>query len=295
MKKRNNDVLSSISKKRCLDPSPYPCSLAGTMNNRYPFLISIPHGGVTIPEVLMERSALTSSDILYYSDPDTRSLFDFREWVVAVLDTEISRIFVDLNRPPYALPPRHNDGVVKYSTAEGKPVYRNGSIPDITLLHQVLMRHYFPYHAQLDQILETREISLALDCHSMLPVGPPGSKDEGRVRPMICLGNNGDREGKAKKDRLATCTAEWITGLADAFREEFLLDKQVTINHPFSGGFITNAHYWHTGVPFVQLEVNRVLYESGDAFGREESTVDRIRMLKQKIWNALHRFWYDIL
>jgi formiminoglutamase len=52
-----------------------------------------------------------------------------------------------------------------------------------------------------------------------------------------------------------------MSGLADAFREEFCFDHEVAINNPFTGGFITNAHYWHKGIPWVQLEVNRSLYE----------------------------------
>ena len=64
-----------------------------------------------------------------------------------------------------------------------------------------------------------------------------------------------------------------MNSLADAFREEFSLDREVAINDPFSGGFISNAHYWRKGVPWVQLEINRSLYEadvkSGDAAVRE--------------------------
>ncbi|MDD1673254.1 MAG: N-formylglutamate amidohydrolase [Methanomicrobiales archaeon] len=263
------------------------------MSGRYPFLISIPHGGITIPKEVRDYIALTSAEILHYSDPCSRSLFEYRDRVGAVLDTNISRMIVDLNRPPYALPPRHSDGVVKFFTPEGNPVYHDNALPDIISIHRILMEHYFPYHAQIDHILLKRKLRIALDCHSMLPVGPPGQKDAGKSRPLICLGNNGNREGRPKKGHLATCPAEWMQQLAAAFREVFCLDTEVTINEPFSGGFITNAHYWHTGIPFIQMEINRSLYEL--QYSQEPGlTEDKIEMLRNRIWQALSLFWDEI-
>jgi N-formylglutamate deformylase len=259
---------------------------------RYPFLISIPHGGLIIPDDLRSRFALTDEDLVFYSDPDTRLLFGFGRRAEMVMDTEISRMVVDLNRPPYVLPPRHADGAVKFVTSDGKPVYHAGMVPDITLIHQMMMRYYFPYHAQIDQMVEQNSIGIAFDCHSMLPIGPPGTKDAGEQRPLICLGNNGDREGRAKKGRLSTCSASWMMALAEAFRNECNLGNEVAINNPFSGGFITNAHYWHTGVPFVQVEVNRALYEES---GRNSPPAgNALKMLREKIWSALTSFWDEV-
>jgi N-formylglutamate deformylase len=259
---------------------------------RYPFLISIPHGGLDIPGELEGRIALEAADIEYYSDPDTRLLFDFRNRAQTVMDTRISRMAVDLNRPPYALPPRHVDGPVKFRTSDNKSVYRPGLVPDITLIHQIMMRYYFPYHAEIDQVLQNESIDIAFDCHSMLSIGPPGAKDAGRERPLICLGNNGDHKGRPKKGRLATCSERWINALADALREEGRLGEEVRINEPFSGGFITNAHYWHTGIPFVQIEVNRALYDRTDtATGNQKEIWAR---LSHTIWESLARFWDDI-
>jgi formiminoglutamase len=259
----------------------------------YPFLISIPHGGLDIPAELEDRFALDPEEIVYYGDPDTRCLFDFRTRVQRVMDTRFSRMAVDLNRPPYALPPRHVDGAVKFVTTDKKPVYRSDLVPDITLIHQIMMRYYFPYHTDLDRVLQGGSIRIAFDCHSMLPIGPSGAKDAGRERPLICLGNNGDLKGGAKKGRLATCSAAWMGALADAFREECQLREEVTINDPFSGGFITNAHYWHTGVPFIQIEVNRALYQSeiDSPYGIESRGV---AWMSNLIWRSLTHFWDEI-
>ncbi|MDD1678992.1 MAG: N-formylglutamate amidohydrolase [Methanomicrobiales archaeon] len=259
---------------------------------RYPFLISIPHGGLIVPEEIGDCIALEPKEIIYYSDPFTRQLFDYRDRAEMVLDSTISRMVIDLNRPPYALPPRHSDGAVKLTTSDRKPVYFSGKDPDITLIHRMMMRYYFPYHARIDQVLQKDSIGIAFDCHSMLPLGPPASRDAGRERPLICLGNNGDRDGKAKKGRLATCSAAWMAALADAFRAECQLGDEVAINDPFSGGFITNAHYWHTGTPFVQIEVNRSLYEPDDLSSYPGM---HLPTLRDTIWNALAGFWDGVM
>ena len=129
------------------------------------------------------------------------------------------------------------------------------------------MKWYFPFHQQVDELIDRHGVAIAFDCHSMLPVGSREQKDAGMPRPLICLGNNGDSRGRARKNSIATCPESWVTSLADAFREEFSLDREIAINNPFSGGFISNAHYWRKGVPWVQVEINRLLYEPEEKTG----------------------------
>ncbi len=74
------------------------------MKRKYPFLISVPHGGTWIPAAVQGRLALSEQDILYYCDPATRGIFDFRRRVEAFIEAPVSRMAVDLNRPPLPLP-----------------------------------------------------------------------------------------------------------------------------------------------------------------------------------------------
>jgi N-formylglutamate deformylase len=160
------------------------------------------------------------------------------------------------------------------------------------LIHRLLMDHYFPFHQRIDELIDQQPVRIAFDCHSMLPYGSEHQKDAGKVRPLICLGNNGDRQGRARKGSIATCSEGWMSTLAGVFRDEFSLEKEVSINNPFSGGFISNAHYWHKGIPWVQIEINRALYEPSPLFpGSGINTDDRALMLKEKIWHALTVFW----
>lgn len=263
--------------------------------SRYPFLVSVPHGGTDVPDEVQALIALSPAELRYYSDPATRIVYNFRDRVAAYRDTPVSRMIVDLNRPPTSLPPKHPDGVVKTRTVHGSPVYRQGMTPDITLIHRLMMAHYFPYHADLDSLLEPCRIALGLDCHSMLPVGPSTHKDAGMPRPRVCLANNGDRSGEQRPGTLATCPASWIAALAGAFREELGAGAEVAINTPFSGGFISNAHYWHRGIPWIQIEVSRGSYETGSE-DPAASFVDRDRARETGtvIWHALCRFWDGI-
>jgi formiminoglutamase len=262
------------------------------VKTRYPFLISIPHGGTDLPPQLGGWLALRDEEIHYYSDPGTRELYGFGGSVAALIDTPISRMAVDLNRPPLPLPPRDPDGVIKTRTIDGKAVYRDGKLPGLHLIHRLMMAWYFPYHQRIDELIDQNRVKIAFDCHSMLPTGSKEQKDAGRKRPLICLGNNGDRKGRAKKNGIATCPEGWIQALADEFRHEFSLDREVAINNPFSGGFIANAHYWRKGIPWIQIEVNRALYEPNYLQNeRHFSESGPGTVLRDRIWQVLTRFW----
>ncbi|MDD1704142.1 MAG: N-formylglutamate amidohydrolase, partial [Methanoregula sp.] len=135
-------------------------------------------------------------------------------------------------------------------------------------------------------------IRIAFDCHSMLPFGLPGQKDAKKARPLICLGNNGDGSGEPHPDSITTCPPGWIRALADTFEHEFAHPGSVAINDPFSGGFIANAHYWHKGIPWIQIEVNRSLYERlpADRVSLPASP-SRVQELREKIWKIVTEFW----
>jgi N-formylglutamate amidohydrolase len=260
-----------------------------------PFLISIPHGGTDVPEDLRPRLLLSDEDLRYYCDPLTRVIFGYSGRTAAYIDTPISRMVVDLNRPPLPLPLHDPDGIIKTTTIDGRDVWRPGQVPDITLAHRLLMDHYFPYHQRIDELIDQNPVRIAFDCHSMLPYGSENQKDARKSRPLICLGNNGDRRGRARRGSIATCSGEWIATLAGVFREKFELKDEVAINNPFSGGFISNAHFWHKGIPWVQIEINRALYELAppSAPGGGERG-NRVAELREKIWEVLTVFWNNV-
>jgi len=266
------------------------------VKEKYPFLVSVPHGGTEVPACVRDRLALNDEEIRYYCDPATLTIFGFRKQVAAYIDTKVSRMVVDLNRPPIPLPGKDPDGVIKRKTIDGKEVYLPGKFPDMEFSRQLMMEYYFPFHQEVDELIDSHNVRIAFDCHSMLSVGSCGQNDAGEKRPLICLGNNGDHHGRAKKNGVITCPEEKVRALAEAFREGFGLRSGIAINDPFSGGFIVNAHYWRKGVPWIQIELNRSLYEEdghdGHLTGRPDP--ERVKELNRKVWEVLTCFWDSI-
>lgn len=262
------------------------------MRERLPILISVPHGGTLLPEEIRDRVCLNDRALSYYSDPATQDLYDMRGFAAAFLQSDVSRVIIDLNRPPYHFPPKYPDGVVKTKTSLGHPVWMEDRRPDLACIHRLLLEHYFPYHAEVDRLLLSGKVSVALDCHAMVPVGLPGQPDEGKRRPLFCLSNNGDSEGQARPRTLPTCPAEWIQALRDSIQDCFTGEGSVWINHPFHGGFIMNAHYWHTGIPMIQIEMNRSLYE-GDGSSPETGSLTDAEKVKElnRVFHEIIREW----
>jgi N-formylglutamate deformylase len=263
------------------------------MGTRYPLLISIPHGGDSIPSEVADIVSITWRDIFYDGDALTREIFNFRKNVDTVIETPIARAIVDLNRAYDDRPPENPDGVVKTVTTDGKPVYRKGMFPDDALIDELLRRYYVPYHERLSDLLSDRSIILALDCHSMLERSPSASICPGEPRPLICLSNRGDEHGMpVSGSGTVTCPPEWIRVLAESLRQAFAGEGEVAINDPFGGGYISRYHYKRKKIPWIQMEINRKLYLNETYFDPERLRVDQriIEELRRRISDAILRF-----
>ncbi len=265
------------------------------LTEMYPFIVSVPHGGTTIPDEVIGRIALSNEEVTFYSDPGTREIYNFGSRVAAFIDTPVSRLVVDLNRPPYHLAPKYPDGAIKSATGFGTPVYRNERFPDINLVHRLMVKYFFPYHEAIDRLIDQCQVRIAFDCHSMLPEALPDRDEKGTLRPLICLGNNGDLNGAPRPGVLSTCPRELIQDLAKHFRNEFGNEGEVLFNSPYAGGFISISHRWHRDIPWVQIEVNRGLYERETGGPDQPGYVDTsaVKELQGRIWDVLAGFWDD--
>lgn len=247
-----------------------------------PVLLSIPHGGMDVPVEVEDRVGLSTLDIHDDIDPFVREIYDLGRKVAAVVSTPIPRTFVDLNRARDDRPPQNPDGVVKTLTCVGKEIYAPGKELHAALIDTLLEQYYEPYHRRLRAAVQDPTIKLALDCHSMQAVGPQISPDVGQPRPLFCLGN---ARGQA-------CSPETTQRLADCLRRAFeLQEHEVTLNQPFSGGYITRT-YGGRPLPWVQVEMNRSLYLAAPWFERETLAMDsqRLRELNRRFERALSLF-----
>ncbi len=247
----------------------------------FPVLISIPHGGWKVPLEVKDMVLLSKRDIFNDSDPYTIDIYDIGEKAVKVIKTDIARAFVDLNRAPDDLPPKNPDGVVKTKTCYGVRIYKKPLSKE--LIEILLNKYYYPYHNLIKQVIRSKKIDIAFDCHSMAAIAPQISPDVGQERPTICLGNVHGR----------SCDFETTERLRKAFIEAFCLeDHEVTINRPFSGGYITKI-YGNNPIRWIQVEINRKLYLSDPWFDKEKLSVkkDRLDQLRTMFLKAIQIFF----
>ena len=258
-----------------------------TKMSRLPFLISIPHGGTDIPEELKSRIALSPQELLADGDPYTGDIYNMGDHVVAQLKCDVARALVDVNRAPDDLPPGNPDGVLKAVSIFNNPVYQNGEAPGKAEINLLLSKYYTPYHVAIQEALSKPGIFFAFDCHSMETVGPSVARDAGSKRPLFCLGNN---NGKA-------CSEKDTQLLAECLCKSFELPGDaVTMNEPFSGGYITRK-YGKRPIPWIQIEMNRSLYlKEYSSNGSPQLSSDHIiQKLNSCFLQALTMFSADTL
>ncbi len=248
-----------------------------------PILISIPHGGTKIPHEISDRVCITKKDLFEDGDAFTREIYGIKDEVQALIETDIARAFVDLNRETSDRPPKNPDGIVKSKTCHSQPIYSSQIFQNEPIVESLIQKYYDPYHKKIRDLLSTQsQIQLALDCHTMEAVGPSIAPDRGKERPLICLGNNYGN----------SCPDEWVQKLAECFQESFSLQEgDVKINEPFAGGYITRK-YGNDPVPWIQIEMNRKLYLSDPWFDRKSFTVipSRLSQLRDAFKTGLNLF-----
>ena len=214
-----------------------------------PLLLSVPHAGLSVPPEAEPFCALTRREIAEDGDGGAAEIYLGLEPLVAALHaTDIARAIVDINR---AEDDRRRDGAIKTHTCWNVPVYRE-PLPE-SVAERLIGRYHRPYHRRLAEIAAGNTARLAIDCHTMAANGPPVGPDPGRERPWVCLGY-GD----------GTCPRDWIAALKSCFEE--LIGPNVTINDPFSGGYITRQH--SKEMPWLQLELSRARFRSDPAKSR---------------------------
>ncbi|PRO66377.1 N-formylglutamate amidohydrolase [Alkalicoccus urumqiensis] len=225
-------------------------------------LLSVPHGGEVIPDPLKERLLLSPLETALDGDTWTRTLFDFSEEAAAFLSMETARIVIDLNRDPTDLPPENPDGVVKTKTVDGKSVWKKELTPEETT--GLIEAFYEPYHTALMEMTQRPEVTIIVDCHSMLETGPSKKGPEWEKRPLFCISNGGHSDGTVPEEGITAppdVMARFSALLEEVFSDYAVPDVPlVTVNDPFRGGYITRSHGRRTEKPWIQLEINRRLY-----------------------------------
>ena len=237
-----------------------------SVKGKLPILISVPHGGTMVPTNLQAKCLLSSRDILLDGDTWTRELYDFAGLVEEYIQADIARIVVDMNRSRDDLPPKNPDGVVKTIAVNGKKVWDQVGGVSKEELQRLMEEFHTPYHHRLVKAAQNPKVALAIDCHTMLDMGPSKGVSNWEKRPLFCIGNRGDVWGK-QVDEPITAPTEMMIRFKEGLEREFSEYKDgcgdapvVTMNKPFKGGYITTYHGNQGSIPWIQLEINRRLY-----------------------------------
>ncbi len=276
-----------------------------------PILLSLPHGGFGVPDELVERLAITQTDIYNECDLWIDELFDFASMpeppgvdVLARVSMPIARALIDVNREPGDLD--NPDGPVKAHSSYGRTTCTTPLSRDEK--QALVQRYWGPFHASLAEAIAAHadDAQLFLDCHNMAQTGPAAYGDPGASRPLICLGNMGRPDGSARASSPTSCSAAYIRRAAALAEEVFagveLLEPlpgppppTVAINKPYPGGYILRQYAAQREQrplpPGMMIEFNRGLYvgnqnaQSDIAPPNEE----RIALLRERTYVWLSR------
>lgn len=235
------------------------------MAGRLPILVSVPHGGVAIPEEARADCPLSLPQILADGDTWTRHLYALADDVSEFQAADVARAVVDLNRAADDLAPQNPDGAVKSRTLDGVAVWRDG-LPPAGLAEVLLEKYHQPYHRDLEKRAGRTGLLFAVDCHSMLPEAPPGGPGGDHPRPLVCLSNRGGPDDGDVGEGV-TAPPALLCAMGAAFEGTFrdLWTPAsgrpfVALNDPFKGGYVTRRHGWGGPLPWIQVELNRCLY-----------------------------------
>jgi N-formylglutamate amidohydrolase len=266
--------------------------------DKLPVAIVIPHAGLAIPPELDGRLALTPEQIFNEADAYVDQIFDFRDQVLHWINFPYARAILDMNRLDDPARTRPGDGIVKWQTSYGDPVYLPDQRPDEALERQLVARYWRPWHEQLAAIEADERVRLVIDAHSMAAVGPTLYGDPGVLRPRVDVANLGDKEGNAAAEHghisapaaLARALAEALGQGVRQLPARVPTGADWTLNVPFAGG----ADLWLHGrspnhQPWLMVEINRALYIGAQNGNTLIVPLDgeRIAALRACVWQAV--------
>ncbi|MCL1912186.1 MAG: N-formylglutamate amidohydrolase [Leptospirales bacterium] len=259
--------------------------------SKHPILLIVPHGGCQVPEEFAEISAVDDFNLFIEADTCANEIFDLRQSVAAVVDSRISRLFVDTDRPHWVLPNEDTDGVIKTLSPNGNQVFADGCFPDDIAVSAIIKRYYDSFHETIRNILKTGEIKLIIDCHTVMAIGPRNAKDAGMPRPLVSIENRIIKNGNAVK----TCADNISQACLKAFEDSFAKEKN-GISNPYilkkeaCDGYIMEE-YGQSKTNMLRLNISKSLFLNEKYFSPDFMKVDQLRLaeINRKIEEALKK------
>jgi N-formylglutamate amidohydrolase len=234
-----------------------------------PLLVSVPHDGRRLPELIEKRMTPAGRDI-----PDTdwhaARLYDFAHEVGAsMIVANYSRYVVDLNRPPddaALYEGQISTGICPGKTFAGDDLYTDEGSVGAAESEERIDTFWSPYH----QFIETKLFALrkqfgyALlwDAHSIPSQVPRLFNGE---LPVLNIGTN---DG----DSCSPAIADKVFGIAKSSGYDSVM------NGRFKGGYITRHHGDpQNNVHAIQLEIAQRAYMEEDTREFDEAKANKLR------------------
>lgn len=212
-----------------------------------PLIVSFPHTGLEIPDDC--ASGLVSLDLARYdADWFVDRLYGFAaELGATTVHTSLSRTVIDVNRDPSGAslyPGQATTGLVPSETFDGRPLYRDGALPDRNEIERRKAVYFAPYHAALtaeaERLRGIHAHVVLYDCHSIRSTIPrlfPGEL------PIFNIGTNDGR----------SCHPDLTNAVVAVCGKS---GHSYVVNGRFKGGWITR-HYGRRdiGMHAIQMEL----------------------------------------
>jgi len=261
------------------------------MSAKIPILTIIPHSGLSVPEELSGYEDVNSFNIFFESDAGADSLFSVNADAGSVIRSDISRLFVDMDREFRMLHPLTEDGVIKSTTSMNRNVFRDGCYPDEIAISNILKRYYFPFHEKMRNLIRENEVCFILECHTHTAVGPDNSPDRGHPRPLVMTEYTADSNtliSRTAPPDMAMDMASFMGRLFSGEGDTVAGDFRVSGN---SSGYLMK-NYGTKGIPMLRISLSRSLFLNDRYFDLEGLKIDSRRMSRlNEIYNTgLERF-----
>lgn len=246
-----------------------------------PLLVSIPHGGLYIPEAISNR---LTPEARQQPDADWHlpQLYAFvTEMGGSLLAATHSRYCVDLNRPPNnesLYPGQTTTGLCPDAMFRGGAVYNDGKCLDPEEVQERRRLYWDPYHsalqAELARLRAQHKHVLLWEGHSIA-----------RTLPRLFTGslpdfNFGTASGKS-------CSLKMQSAIEQVAKD---CSESLVFNGRFTGGYITRQYGKpEDGIHAVQLEMSQEIYMKEEfPFSYDEELAAKLQpVLKALVQRAL--------
>lgn len=212
-----------------------------------PIILGFPHTGTFIPDAIAQRLNATGHEI---TDTDWHIHHLYADLLpgASVVRALCHRYVLDANRSPSdesLYPGQNTTGLVPLTDFDGKPIWKEGEVPQAEDMGERIEAFHAPYHAALKaEIARVRAehgVAVIFDCHSIRSNIP--FLFEGKL-PDFNIGTDGG----------TTCDPAIEKAAVDTAREAATYTS--VLNGRFKGGW-TTRHYADpaNNIHAIQLEL----------------------------------------